>query len=52
MAFSQGKMTVDEYSNQFTLIADKEQVPYYQRGLDPKVMDKIYDKETQPKDTI
>ena len=51
-------MTVDKYSNQFTLIAadanitDKEQVPYYQRGLDPKVMDKIYDKETQPGDTI
>ena len=58
MAFSQGKMTVDEYSNQFTLIAtntdisNKEQVPYYQRGLDPKVMNKIYDKETLPKDTI
>ena len=58
MAFSQGKMMVDEYSNQFTLIAanadiaDKEQVSYYQRGLDPKVMDKIYDRETQPKDTI
>ena len=58
MVFSQGKMTVDEYSNQFLLIAadadisDKEQVPYFQRGLDPKVMDKIYDKETLPKDTI
>ena len=58
MAFSQGKMTVDEYSNQFVLIAadaditDKEEVPYYQRGLDLKVMDKIYDKETQLKDTI
>ncbi|ETW82665.1 hypothetical protein HETIRDRAFT_108895 [Heterobasidion irregulare TC 32-1] len=51
-------MTVDEYSNQFILIAadadisDKEQVPYFQRGLDPRVMDKIYDKEVQPKDTI
>ena len=51
-------MTVDKYSNQFVLIAtdanisNKEQVPYYQRGLDPKVMDKIYDKETPPKDTI
>ena len=49
---------MDEYSNQFLLIAadadisDKEQVPYLQRGLDPKVMDKIYDKETLPKDTI
>ena len=49
---------MDEYSNQFLLIAananisDKEQVPYFQRGLDPKVMDKIYDKETLPKDTI
>ncbi|ETW84847.1 hypothetical protein HETIRDRAFT_450191 [Heterobasidion irregulare TC 32-1] len=58
MAFSQGRMTVDEYSNQFILIAadadisDKEQVPYFQRGLDPRVMDKIYDKEVQPKDTI
>ncbi|ETW82807.1 hypothetical protein HETIRDRAFT_163229 [Heterobasidion irregulare TC 32-1] len=58
MAFSQGQMTVDEYSNQFILIAadadisDKEQVPYFQRGLDPRVMDKIYDKEVQPKDTI
>ena len=58
IAFSQGRMTVDEYSNQFVLIAananisEKEQVPYYQRGLDPKVMDKIYDKETLPKDTI
>lgn len=58
MSFSQGKMTVDEYSNQFILIAadaditDKEQVPYFQRGLDPRVMDKIYDKETPPKDTI
>ena len=36
MVFSQGKMTVDEYSNQFLLIAanadisDKEQVPYFQ----------------------
>ena len=36
MVFSQGKMTVDEYSNQFLLIAadanisDKEQVPYSQ----------------------
>ncbi|ETW82515.1 hypothetical protein HETIRDRAFT_450360 [Heterobasidion irregulare TC 32-1] len=44
-------MTVDEYSNQFILIAadadisDKEQVPYFQRGLDPRIMDKIYDKE-------
>ena len=58
MAFSQGKMMVDKYSNQFTLIAtntdiaDKEQVPYYPRGFDPKIMDKIYDKETQPKNTI
>ena len=58
MAFSQGRMTMDEYSNQFLLIAadanisDKEQVPYFQWGLDPKVMDKIYDKETLPKDTI
>ena len=58
MAFSQGIMTVDKYSNQFLLIAantnisDKEQVLYYQRGLDPKVMDKIYNKETLPKDTI
>ena len=58
MAFSQGRITVDEYSNQFVLIAadtdisDKEQVLYYQRGLDPKVMDKIYDKETLPKDMI
>ena len=58
MVFSQGKMTMDEYSSQFLLIAadadisDKEQVPYFQRGLDPKVMDKIYDKETLPKDTI
>ena len=58
MAFAQGRMTMDEYSNQFTLIAantnisDKEQVPYYQRGIDPKVMDKIYDKETLPKNTI
>ena len=58
MVFSQGKMTMDEYSNQFLLIAadadisNKEQVPYFQRGLDPKVMDKIYDKETPPKDTI
>ena len=49
---------MDKYSNQFLLIAadanisDKEQVPYFQRGLDPKVMDKIYDKEVQPKDTI
>ena len=36
MIFSQGKMTVDEYSNQFLLIAadtdisNKEQVPYFQ----------------------
>ena len=58
MVFSQGRITVDEYSNQFLLIAantdisDKEQVPYFQRGLDPKVVDKIYDKETPPKDTI
>ena len=58
MVFSQERMTVDEYSNQFILIAantdisDKEQVPYFQRGLDPKVMDKIYDKETPPKDMI
>ncbi|ETW85248.1 hypothetical protein HETIRDRAFT_448412 [Heterobasidion irregulare TC 32-1] len=53
-----GRMTVDEYSNQFILIAadadisDKEQVPYFQCGLDPRVMDKIYDKEVQTKDTI
>ncbi|ETW77138.1 hypothetical protein HETIRDRAFT_454516 [Heterobasidion irregulare TC 32-1] len=33
-------------------ISDKEQVPYFQRGSDPHVMDKIYDKEVQPKDTI
>ncbi|ETW74876.1 hypothetical protein HETIRDRAFT_120544 [Heterobasidion irregulare TC 32-1] len=58
MAFSQGRMTMDEYSNQFLLIAanadisEKEQVPYYQQGLDPQVMDKIYNKETLPKDTI
>ena len=58
MVFSQGRMTVDKYSNQFLLIAtnadisDKEQVPYFQWGLDPRVMDKIYDKETPPKDTI
>ena len=58
MVFLQGRITVDEYSNQFLLIAananisDKEQVPYFQRGLDPKVVDKIYDKETPPKDTI
>ena len=58
MAFFQGRMTVDKYSNQFVLIAananisNKEQIPYYQRGLDLKVMDKIYDKETPPKDTI
>ena len=58
MTFSQEKMTVDEYSNQFALIAadanisDKEQVHYYQRGLDPKVMDKIHDKKVPPKDTI
>ena len=58
IVFSQGRMTVDEYSNQFLLIAtdadisDKEQVPYFQRGLDSKVMDKIYDKETLPKDMI
>ena len=58
MVFFQGKMTMDKYSNQFLLIAtdadisDKEQVPYFQRGLDPKVMDKIYDEETPPKDTI
>ena len=58
MTFSQGRMLVDEYSNQFILIAananitNKEQVPYFQRGLDPKVMDKIYNKETPPKDTI
>ena len=36
MVFSQGKMTMDEYSNQFLLIAanadisNKEQVPYFQ----------------------
>ena len=58
MAFFQGRMTVDKYSNQFVLIAanadisNKEQIPYYQRGLDLKVMDKIYNKETLPKDTI
>ena len=58
MVFSQGKMTVDEYSNQFLLIAtdtnisNKEQVSYFQRGLDPRVMDKIHDKETPSKDTI
>ncbi|ETW78192.1 hypothetical protein HETIRDRAFT_325047 [Heterobasidion irregulare TC 32-1] len=58
MAFSQGQMMVDRYSNQFILIAtdtnisNKEQVPYFQRELDPRVMDKIYDKEVQPKDTI
>ena len=51
-------MTMDKYSNQFVLIAananisNKELVPYYQRRLDPKVMDGIYDKETLPKDTI
>ena len=49
---------MDEYSNQFALIAtnanisNKEQVSYFQRELDLKVMDKIYDKETLPKDTI
>ncbi|ETW86543.1 hypothetical protein HETIRDRAFT_114041 [Heterobasidion irregulare TC 32-1] len=58
MAFSQGQMMVNEYSNQFILIAadanisNKEQVPYFQCGLDPCVMDKIYDKEVQPNDTI
>ena len=58
MAFSQGGMTVDKYSDQFTLIAadvdisNKEQVPYFQRGLDLKVMNKIYNKETLPEDTI
>ncbi|ETW74875.1 hypothetical protein HETIRDRAFT_164916 [Heterobasidion irregulare TC 32-1] len=58
MAFSQGRMTMDEYSNQFLLItadadiSEKEQVPYYQQRLDLWVMDKIYDKETQPTDTI
>ena len=47
-------MMVDKYSNQFLFIAvntdisDKKQVPYFQRGLDLKVMDKIYDKETLP----
>ena len=35
MAFSQGRITIDKYSNQFVLIAadtdisDKEQVPYH-----------------------
>ena len=58
MVFTQGKMTMDKYSNQFVLIAantnisNKEQVPYYQWGLDPRVINKIYDKETPPKDTI
>ena len=58
MAFSQGKMTMDEYSNQFILItanadiSEKEQVPYFQQGLDPHIMDKIYDKEAQPMDDI
>ena len=58
IAFSQGRMIINRYSNQFIFIAadanisNKKQVSYYQRELDPKVMDKIYNKETLPKDMI
>ena len=51
-------MIMNRYSNQFIFIAadanisNKKQVSYYQRELDPKVMDKIYNKETLPKDMI